>query len=123
MRGSPKIPGEARRINVQPYLPRELVAQPRPIPQMRSLCAFGAIVDRVERQDRVRQHLRLQGQVFPPDLQIEGRELFRLKPQVAECRGSFNSALKQHLPSFDVRLALEIYPLIAAMLNEERPPL
>ena len=48
MCGGPELPGEPRRVNGESRLSGQVVAQPCPVLQMRSLTAFGAIVDRIE---------------------------------------------------------------------------
>jgi hypothetical protein len=54
------------------------VGKPRAIAQTVGLTALDAVVNRVERQDGVRQHVCLHGQVFSPDLAIPHRKLIGL---------------------------------------------
>src|SRR5713226_929509 len=82
--GVPKIFGEARRLDVESSLRCHRVAQPRSMAQPFGLAALDTIVDGVERQDRVREHLGLNAQVLSPDIAIRSREVARLKLQAAE---------------------------------------
>src|ERR1700731_2129015 len=85
------------------------------------LAALDPIVNGVERQDRVGQHLRLHAQIPSPDLPIRSGETIRLELQAAENGALLNTPVQKDLSFLDVGLALPRDPLIAAVLNKQRP--
>ena len=84
------------------------------------LAALDAIVNGVEGQDRIRQHVRLDTQVFSPDLAIRRRKLVRMELQATESRTLRNAPIQHDLSAFDIGLVLMRDPLITAVLNQHR---
>ena len=64
------------------------------------LAALDAIVNGVERPDRVRQHLSLHAHVLSPGLLIRSSEGARIELQAAENGALSNTTVEQDLPLF-----------------------
>src|SRR6202030_3246268 len=97
----------------------QLVAHPSPVAQACGLAALDTVMNRVERQDGVRQHVCLDAQVLSPYFLVSGREFFGPESQATETSGLSNAPIKRHLSSRDARLILQGDPLITTMLNEQ----
>jgi hypothetical protein len=104
LRALPQIPGEARPADLESGMRSKSVGEPRAVAQAGGLTALGAVVDRVERQEGVRQHVCLHGQVLSPDLAILGRELISLEHELTVCARVADTPIKENFPIIDAWL-------------------
>src|ERR1700692_2376691 len=103
---------------VEPGRCGNVVAQPGFVSKTFRLRANHPIMNRVERQDRVRQHVRLSAQVSSPNVAVLGREFFGMESEAAEFRTLADTSIQECLFLFDEWLVLGGYPLITAVLHD-----